>query len=185
MAHFHAQAFTACHRSVFYIGGTAEWKMLGNDGHVSGKGGAGYPSTSCFDQLHCLFNEYLCIPQCPHLEGNTHFLYLRSLEYVSPLPPAPALIKDDRILEPVIIKRHNRNTHFASVGHGQWYMIPSQVSSVTVICVQFCNLHRIWRLSLYLWLQLLSAVTTGYYRLYLLVLSQTNYAIVCFYFSRW
>lgn len=92
-------------------GGTGKWKVLENDGHVSGNGGAGYPSSSCFGQLHCLFN--LCIPQCPYLEANTDFLYLHSLECVFFSPP---LIRDDGILEPFIIKRHNRSINFASVG---------------------------------------------------------------------
>lgn len=53
--------------------------MLKNDGHVRGEGGAGYPSSFCFDQRHYSF--HLCIPQCPHLEGSsTHFfLYLHAL----------------------------------------------------------------------------------------------------------
>lgn len=90
--------------------GTGEWKVLENDGRVSGNGGAGYPPSSCFDQLHCLFN--LCIPQCPHLEANTD-LYSPLNVFLCPPPP---LVRDEGILEPFIIKRHNRSINFASVG---------------------------------------------------------------------
>lgn len=48
VAHLHAQAFTACHGSVCYKGDAGEWKVLENDGHVSGKGDAGYPSSGLF-----------------------------------------------------------------------------------------------------------------------------------------
>lgn len=108
--------------------------------------GCWLPIYLLFNQLHCLCN--LCIPQYPHLEGKIHFLYLRfhRILFFSPWS------RDDGILEPFIIKRHNRNIHFASVGIKLTYTIKlwyfSQASSVTVICVQSWNLQKIWRPSL-------------------------------------
>lgn len=115
VAHFRAQAFTACHRSVCYKGG--HWKMEGAGERwpcIWEWGGMGVLIThlalvlaNFTAYLTSVFLSVLTWKQiltfCTYIPLNVFFF-------------SPPLIRDDGILEPFIIKRHNRSINFASVG---------------------------------------------------------------------